>query len=244
MSRKSQVKQNPTAPEKTSHLSLIEEQESHPLKWRKIDVKFRTESQEELWKILEKNEITLVTGPAGTGKTYISIMKAIQLLSRDETPYKKIVIIKPAIEADEKLGSLPGTMEEKLDPYLYSYTYLFEKVLGPRKMKKLLDQGIVKIMALTYLRGVNIDDSIVLMDEAQNMSKKSIKTLLTRIGENSKYFILGDVEQSDRFSKLGEMGIYHAMKKLEGVDRIGTFSFKPEDIVRNPIIKKILERLD
>ena len=79
MSRKSQVKQNPTAPEKTSHLSLIEEQESHPLKWRKIDVKFRTESQEELWKILEKNEITLVTGPAGTGKTYISIMKAIQL---------------------------------------------------------------------------------------------------------------------------------------------------------------------
>ena len=82
------------------------------------------------------------------------------------------------------------------------------------------------------------------MDEAQNMSKKSIKTLLTRIGENSKYFILGDVEQSDRFSKLGEMGIYHAMKKLEGVDRIGTFSFKPEDIVRNPIIKKILERLD
>lgn len=223
-----------------------EQENTQTLKWRKIEVKFKTKSQEQLWQILEKNEITFVSGPAGTGKTYLSILKAIDLLSKDNSPYKKIIIIKPVVESDEKLGALPGTLEEKLDPYIYSYTYLFEKVLGPRKMEKLLDNGTIKMMALAYLRGINIDDSIVIFDEAQNCTGKQMRTLLTRIGENSKYFILGDIEQSDRFAdkNVKESGLAIALDKLKGIDRIEIFSFSSEDIVRNKIISKILEKLN
>ena len=244
MSKKNKRNEKPQQPKQTNQIT--EQENVQTLKWRKVQVKFRTKSQEQLWQALDKNEITFVSGPAGTGKTYISIIKSIELLSKENSPYKKIIIIKPVVEADEKLGALPGTLEEKLDPYIYSYTYLFEKILGSRKMEKLLETGIVKIMALAYLRGINIDNSIVIFDEAQNCTGKQMRTLLTRIGENTKYFVLGDIEQSDRFSdkNVKESGLAIALDKLKGIDNIETFAFNAEDIVRNKIIGKILEKLN
>ena len=213
---------------------------------RKIEVKFRTKSQEQLWSIFDRNEITLVSGPAGTGKTYLSILKSIELILKDNSKYKKIIIIKPVVEADEKLGALPGTLEEKLEPYVYSYMYLFEKIIGKPKLQRMLENETIKMMALAYLRGINIDNSIVIFDEAQNCTGKQMRTLLTRIGENSKYFILGDIEQSDRFSDKNakESGFSIAIDKLHEIDGIDTFSFKKEDIVRNKIISKILDKLN
>lgn len=225
--------------------SADQEQVKDSLKWKKIEIQFKTKSQEQLWTLIDKNQLTFISGPAGTGKTYLSIVKAIKLLSAENSPYKKIIIVKPVVEADEKLGALPGTMEEKLEPYIYSYTYLFEKLLGQRKMQKLIDQGVVKIMALAYLRGVNIEDSVLLFDEAQNCTKRQMKTILTRIGDNCKYIISGDLEQRDRqLNKNEEDGLTFAMKKLKNIDDIGIFEFHENDIVRNPIINSILKKFN
>jgi len=239
------LKKQPTPNEQNGN-SLKEQDNSQTIKWRRLEIKFKNKAQEKLWNLYDKNEIVFVSGPAGTGKTYISILKAVSLLSIDDNPYKKIIIVKPVVEADEKLGALPGTLEEKLDPYMYSYLYIFEKLLGPRKLKLLLENGDIKMMALAYLRGINIDESIVIFDESQNSTGKQMRTLLTRIGENTKYFILGDIEQSDRFSdkNVKESGLAIALEKITDIDGIASFKFEVGDIVRNKIIGKILEKLN
>lgn len=208
------------------------------------NIQFKTKNQEKFWNLIDDKEITFCSGPAGTGKSFISLAKALQIFSKERKKYRKIIIVKPAVEADEKLGYLPGSMEEKLQPYIYSTKYVLEKILGKPKIDNLFSKGKIEMMALAFMRGINIDNSILIFEEAQNCTPRQMKTLLTRIGENSKFIISGDHEQSDRYKDMKESGLYFAMNKLKDVPEIGVFEFEPSDIVRNPLVGKILEKFN
>ena len=212
--------------------------------FKKPKEKFLTESQREYWDVLDKNEITLCFGPAGVGKSYIAMKKAVDLLWDDQNKYEKIIIVRPAVEAEEKLGALPGGLEEKLDPYIFPSYYLLNKIIGKDCREKLKDEGYIEVAALAYMRGWNVDNTILIFEEAQNATPAQMKLLLTRIGFNTKFFISGDLEQSDKFKDKTKSGLYDAKVRLDGVKNIGVFEFGDEDIVRNPIIGHILKRYD
>ncbi len=211
---------------------------------KKPKEKFLTKSQEEYWNILGDNQITLCFGPAGVGKSYIAMKRAVDLLHDENNKYEKIIIVRPAVEAEEKLGSLPGGLEEKLDPYIYPSYYLLNKIIGKDARERLKDEGYIEVAALAYMRGWNVDNTILVFEEAQNATPAQIKLLLTRIGYNSKFFLSGDLEQSDKFKDKTKSGLYDAKKRLGDVKGIGIFEFGSEDIVRNPIIGEILQRYD
>ena len=206
--------------------------------------KFLTKNQEKYWNILGENEITLCFGPAGVGKSYIAMKRAIDLLWDDTNKFEKIIIVRPAVEAEEKLGSLPGNLEDKLDPYIYPSYYLLNKIIGKEVREKLKEEGFIEIAALAYMRGWNVDNTILVFEEAQNTTPSQMKLLLTRIGFNSKFFISGDLEQSDKYKDKTKTGLYDAKVKLSGIKNIGLFEFDNEDIVRNPLISEILKRYD
>ena len=211
---------------------------------KKPKEKFLTKSQEEYWNILGNSEITLCFGPAGVGKSYIAMKRAIDLLHDENNKYEKIIIVRPAVEAEEKLGSLPGGLEEKLDPYIYPSYYLLNKIIGKEARERLKDEGFIEIAALAYMRGWNVDNTILVFEEAQNATPAQIKLLLTRIGFNSKFFLSGDLEQSDKFKDKTKSGLYDAKQRLHDVKGVGIFEFGNQDIVRNPIITEILRKYD
>ncbi len=233
---------------KTKVKVVDEKKSTHKQKIREIikkpKEKFLTKSQEEYWRILDESQITLCFGPAGVGKSYIAMKKAVDLLWDDNNKYEKIIIVRPAVEAEEKLGSLPGGLEEKLDPYIYPSYYLLNKIIGKEARERLKDEGYIEVAALAYMRGWNVDNTILVFEEAQNATPAQIKLLLTRIGFNSKFFLSGDLEQSDKFKDKTKSGLYDAKKRLNDVRGVGIFEFGNEDIVRNPIISEILRRYD
>jgi phosphate starvation-inducible PhoH-like protein len=206
--------------------------------------KFLTKHQEQYWNILSENEITLCFGPAGVGKSYIAMKRAVDLLWDDTNKYEKIIIVRPAVEAEEKLGSLPGGLEEKLDPYIYPSYYLLNKIIGKEAREKLKEEGFIEVAALAYMRGWNVDNTILVFEEAQNTTPAQMKLLLTRIGFNSKFFISGDLEQSDKFKDKTKTGLYDAKIRLGDIKNVGIFEFDIDDIVRNPIISQILKRYE
>jgi len=206
--------------------------------------KFLTESQKKYFEILENNEITICTGPAGVGKSYIAMSAAVQLLMDPNNSYEKIIIVRPAVEAEEKLGALPGNVEEKLDPYIFPSYYLLNKIIGKESREKLKNTDIIEVFALAYMRGMNIDNSILIFEEAQNCTPKQMKLLLTRIGFNSKFFISGDLEQTDRYKDKTHSGLWDAIERFKGLNNIGIFQFESNDIIRNPLITKILDRYE
>jgi len=225
--------------------NLTEEDENDHVKIRKLNVCFRTKAQEELWNLIDDKEITIIAGSAGTGKSFISILKALCLLQQHPYKYKKIFVVTPAVEADEKsLGAMPGLLDEKLAPYMYSIKYLFTKILGVVKTNRMFERKQVEILAMSFMRGVNIDDAILICDEFQNCTPRQAKTLLTRIGENAKFIINGDYSQSDRYKNCKESGLYVSMERLRNIPQIGIFEFSDDDIVRNDIIKVILQRFN
>ena len=206
--------------------------------------KFLTESQEHYYNLLRNNQITICSGPAGVGKSYIAMKAAVDLLMDTSNAYEKLVIVRPAVEAEEKLGSLPGNLEEKLDPYIFPSYYLLNKIIGKEAREKLKDAEIIEVFALAYMRGMNIDNTILIFEEAQNSSPNQMKLLLTRIGFNSKFFISGDIEQTDRYRDKKQSGLYDAIKKFNDVHDIGVFEFGDGDVVRNPLISKLLKKYE
>lgn len=212
---------------------------------RKTKDKFLTVNQKKYYDTLVDSEITICSGPAGVGKSYITMKAAIDLLSDPKTPYEKIIIVRPAVEAEEKLGSLPGGVEEKLDPYIFPSYYLLNKIIGKESREKLKEIEVIEVFALAFMRGMNIDNSILIFEEGQNASPSQMKLLLTRIGYNSKFFISGDVEQSDKYKNKTLSGLWDAIEKFRDSSYISIFEFKDKkDIVRNPLISKILNKYD
>jgi len=206
--------------------------------------KFLTQSQEDYYNLLRNNQVTICSGPAGVGKSYIAMKAAVDLLMDTNNHYEKLVIVRPAVEAEEKLGSLPGNLEEKLDPYIFPSYYLLNKIIGKDAREKLKDAEIIEVFALAYMRGMNIDNTILIFEEAQNSSPNQMKLLLTRIGFNSKFFISGDIEQTDRYKDKKQSGLYDAIQRFKTIHDIGVFEFGDDDIVRNPLISKILKKYD
>jgi phosphate starvation-inducible PhoH-like protein len=211
---------------------------------RKTREKFLSVSQREYYDKLVESEITICSGPAGVGKSYIAMKCAIDLIADPSTPYEKIIIVRPAVEAEEKLGSLPGNVEEKLDPYIFPTYYLLNKIVGKDVRERLKDLEVIEVFALAYMRGMNIDNSILIFEEAQNSSPSQMKLLLTRIGFNSKFFISGDIEQTDRYKDKTQSGLFDAIRRFEKMERIATHEFKQSDVVRNSLITKILQRYE
>ena len=206
--------------------------------------KFLSEHQEDYYNILKNNQITVASGPAGVGKSFIAMKAAVDLLMDSNNSYEKIIIVRPAVEAEEKLGSLPGNLEEKLDPYIFPSYYLLNKIIGKEAREELKKAEIIEVFALAYMRGMNIDNSILIFEEAQNSTPNQMKLLLTRIGYNSKFFISGDLEQTDRYKDKKQSGLYDAIQKFKGVSDIGVYDFRDAKNVRNPLISKILARYD
>jgi phosphate starvation-inducible PhoH-like protein len=206
--------------------------------------KFLTTHQEDFYNILKNNQITICSGPAGVGKSYIAMKAAVDLLMDTTNAYEKIIIVRPAVEAEEKLGSLPGNLEEKLDPYIFPSYYLLNKIIGKDAREKLKDGEVIEVFALAYMRGMNIDNSILIFEEAQNSTPNQMKLLLTRIGFNSKFFISGDIEQTDRYKDKKQSGLYDALQRFKNIDDIGVYDFRNAKNVRNPLIGKILDEYD
>ena len=206
--------------------------------------KFLTENQKIYAETLLNNQITICSGPAGVGKSYIAMKTAVDLLLDDGNGYDKIIIVRPAVEAEEKLGALPGNLEEKLDPYIFPSYYLLNNIIGKEAREKLKEAEIIEVFALAYMRGMTIDNSILIFEEAQNATPKQMKLLLTRIGTSSKFFISGDIEQTDRYKDKKHSGLYDALIRFNNIPGIGVFEFGDKDGVRNPIITKILQKYD
>ena len=237
--RGSQIAEEPVIPKTITKKDYI-----NSVIKRKQKNKFLSDNQKEYYDILINNQITICSGAAGVGKSYISMRAAVDLLMDPNNAYEKIIIVRPAVEAEEKLGYLPGNLEEKLDPYIFPSYYLLNKIIGKEAREKLKEAEIIEVFALAYMRGMNIDNSILIFEEAQNATPNQMKLLLTRIGFNSKFFISGDLEQTDRYKDKKQSGLYDALQRFQNINDVGVYDFRNAKNVRNPLISKILEKYD
>lgn len=204
-------------------------------------IKCKNARQKEFLKTIEDREVTICNGLAGSGKTYVALYYALKALEKGK--YDKIVLVKSVTTLDqEDVGFLPGDIAQKMDPFMYSYYGNIDKIIGEEWRKRLVKEGKIQIQPLAYIRGINIDNAVCIIDECQNLYLDAFKSIITRIGENSKYIILGDCQQIDRRHKKSSI-----LEKILGLfkdsDYVGTVEFQPEDCVRNPIIPKILDKL-
>ncbi|GHU13601.1 phosphate starvation protein PhoH [Betaproteobacteria bacterium] len=198
----------------------------------------RTENQQLLVKTFEENDLVFAIGPAGSGKTFVAIALAIRALKNKEV--KKIILSRPAVEAGEKLGFLPGEMKDKLDPYLQPlYDALLDMIPGI-KLKEYMENNIIQIAPLAYMRGRTLSDAIIILDEAQNTTTHQIKMFLTRLGLNAKMIVTGDITQID-LPHTATSGLVQAMHILKGVKGIGKVEFTKKDIVRHKLVQRIVE---
>ncbi len=201
----------------------------------------KTKNQKTLLETFESKDMTFVIGPAGTGKTYLSVVYAVNCLRLNKT--KKIIITRPVVEAGENLGFLPGDLEEKIDPYLRPIFDALDQLVSPVQRQHLMEKGIVEIAPLAYMRGRTLDDAIVILDEAQNTTTMQMKMFLTRMGFHSKMIINGDTTQIDLpYGK--KSGLIDALERLDGVEEIGNVELTSRDVVRHPLVRKILACYD
>jgi len=196
-----------------------------------------TKNQKKYLSTVIDNDITFVVGPAGTGKTFVAIAIAIRLLKNKIID--KIIITRPLVEANEKLGYLPGDIKDKTDPFLRPIYDVLEEIIGKNEIHKWEENGKLEICPIAFMRGRTFKRAIVIVDEAQNITKDQMKMLLTRIGEGSKYIVVGDITQSDINKK---SGLTHARERLQGIKGIGFVEMDKRDIRRHPIIDDILKR--
>ena len=201
----------------------------------------RNANQALLVKAFRENDLTFALGPAGTGKTYIAIALAVKALKNKEV--RKIILSRPAVEAGEKLGFLPGDMKEKLDPYLQPLYDALNDMIPAARLQKYIEEGTVQIAPLAYMRGRTLDNAFVILDEAQNTTLPQIKMFLTRMGRNAKFIVTGDVTQID-LPRRSDSGLMKAMATLEGIEGIGTVRFDRSDIVRHPLVRHIVDAFE
>ena len=226
-----QVKSNQPCENKSQAVAQIKR-----IDWASLD--FRTQNQKSFYRTIGRNDVTFCVGPAGCGKTYLATHYALKNIAQGK--YKNMIITKPLVEVDgEKMGYLPGEIDEKTAPYMMSLYYNMEQIIGKERLKVLKASGVVNVIPLAYMRGLTLTDSIVVLDEAQNATPSQIKTFLTRIGQGSKFIVNGDLMQSDIRK---ENGLEDSIKRFTGVKRIGFSRFTLEDVVRHPIVAELLER--
>ncbi len=200
-------------------------------------IKARTENQIRLVQACEHNDMVFAVGPAGTGKTYVSIAIAVRALKKKEI--RKIILSRPAVEAGEKLGFLPGDMKEKIDPYLQPLYDALEEMIPPAKLQEYMDSNIIQIAPLAFMRGRTLNDAVVILDEAQNTTSSQIKMFMTRMGQNTKMIITGDCTQIDLpYSQ--KSGLIEAMRILGNVDGIAFVNLDKSDIVRHRLVSQIV----
>ncbi|MDI9605418.1 MAG: PhoH family protein [Bacteroidota bacterium] len=198
----------------------------------------RTPNQQRLVEEFDKNDMVFAIGPAGSGKTYTAIALAVRALKRKNI--RKIILSRPAVEAGEKLGFLPGDMREKIDPYLQPLYDALEDMIPPMKLKEYLENNVIQIAPLAFMRGRTLNDAVIILDEAQNTTKPQIKMFLTRLGLNGKMIITGDITQID-LPPSQQSGLIHAMRVLQGIKGISTVEFNKKDIVRHQLVQRIVE---
>ena len=204
-------------------------------------IRARTANQRRLVDLFEKNDLLFAVGPAGSGKTYTAIALAVRALK--EKQVRRVILTRPAVEAGEKLGFLPGDMKEKLDPYLQPLYDALNDMIPAAKLSKYMEEGTVQIAPLAYMRGRTLDNAFVILDEAQNTTLSQIKMFLTRMGRNAKFIVTGDVTQID-LPKAGDSGLMRAMKMLGSIQGIASVEFDKGDIVRHPLVKHIVEAFE
>lgn len=198
----------------------------------------RSENQKRLVEAFEKNDMVFAIGPAGSGKTYTAIALAVRALKNKEI--KKIILSRPAVEAGEKLGFLPGDMKEKIDPYLQPLYDALQDMIPPTKLKEYMELNIIQIAPLAFMRGRTLNDAVVILDEAQNTTGQQIKMFLTRMGMNSRMIITGDMTQIDLPSSQTS-GLVQALRVLKGIKGIGVVELNKKDIVRHKLVSRIVE---
>ena len=190
---------------------------------------------------LKNNDVVFGIGPAGTGKTYLAVVFAVAALKNNEV--KKIILTRPAVEAGESLGFLPGDLKEKVDPYLRPLYDALHDMLGVEQTEKLIEKGVIEIAPLAYMRGRTLEDAYVILDEAQNTTDNQMKMFLTRLGFRSKMIVTGDISQID-LPRNTTSGLVRALDILEGVKGISFIHLSAMDVVRHPVVQRIIERYD
>ena len=214
------------------------------------NLEFKTDNQKLFYQRISdfNNQLILCHGIAGTGKTYISCYKALQDVLRRGTPYNKLIIINPTVDVgnEDKLGYLPGELSQKIQQYNESTFTILNSIVGKSKANKLIQDGKVEIGVLNFLRGVNLENCYVVLDEAQNVSPMQIKTIMTRISENCKMIIQGDLSQCDKYKTNGvtnyeKSGFYDVWYRLKNVKGVEHMAFDRDDCIRHPLVKRILK---
>ena len=198
----------------------------------------RTPNQQLLVKMFANNDLTFALGPAGTGKTYLAVALAVRSLKNREA--RKIILSRPAVEAGEKLGFLPGDMKDKIDPYLQPLYDALEDMIPQAKLKEYMENNVIQIAPLAFMRGRTLNDAIIVLDEAQNTTTHQIKMFLTRLGMGSKMIVTGDTTQID-LPRSTTSGLIHALRVLDSVRGIGKVEFEKKDIVRHQLVQRIVE---
>lgn len=201
-------------------------------------IKARTPNQQLMVKACTDNDLTFALGPAGTGKTYLAVALAVRALKNKEV--RKIILSRPAVEAGEKLGFLPGDMRDKIDPYLQPLYDALEDMIPGAKLKELMDGNVIQIAPLAFMRGRTLNDAVIVLDEAQNTTVHQIKMFLTRLGMGSKMIVTGDTSQID-LPRSTASGLVQALKVLRHVEGIGRVEFGKKDIVRHRLVQRIVE---
>jgi|TARA_B100001094_G_scaffold295929_1_gene317688 phosphate starvation-inducible PhoH-like protein len=207
-------------------------------------IDFKNNNQKKFWDNIVSNTINFCIGPAGCGKTYIATYWALQHLVDKHSKYDGIIITKPLVEVDgERMGYLPGSIDEKTEPFMQSVYYNMEQIIGKQRMEVLRAAGLIKVVPLAYMRGLTLQNKIVMLDEAQNATIPQIKTFLTRIGMGSKYIVSGDLMQSDLKGN-GPNALEDSIRRFTGLYGVGFSKFEMTDVVRHPIVAELLSRYE